>query len=443
MGAAPTARRVALVLALGALLTLAAGSTAPAVPLQDARPNIVVIETDDQTVEALRVMANVDRMLVREGARFDSSFASYPLCCPSRATLLTGQYAHNHGVLGNQPPNGGYVALDHRNTLPVWLQRAGYQTAFVGKYLNGYGERSRTEIPPGWSDWNAALRAPGTRSLQYLGFDLNENGVLSTYPRSQASYQTDVFTEKAVDQIWQHAGSGSPFFLWLAYFAPHSGGPFEADDKRAPGVMTNPRPAARHRDAFAGEPFLPPPSFDERDVSDKPPAARRPRLTPAQITAIEESYEQRLESLLAVDEGVAQIVGALSEAGVLANTLIVFTSDNGFMQGEHRLTPDRGKGSAYEPSVRVPLVLRGPGIAGGRRVQETVSNVDLAPTILSAARATPGLRLDGRSLLPLARGRPVVGRARSPARLEDVHRDPHGPLRLHRASERGEGALRP
>jgi arylsulfatase A-like enzyme len=373
---------------------------------QVERPNIVVIQTDDQTADSLRFMANVDRLLVEQGVRFENSFASYPLCCPSRATFLTGQYAHNHGVRGNEPPLGGYVALDHTSTLPVWLQQAGYHTAFVGKYLNGYGEGEdgRNEVPPGWSDWRAAVRTPGKGTQSYVGFTLNENGGLVDYLPNQANYQTDVFTRKAVDAIRRGSDAGSPFFLWLAYFAPHSGLPVDEDDIAAPGVQLTPSPAARHRDAFAAENLPLPPSYDEADVSDKPPVVRNlPRLSSGQTQAILESYQQRLESLLAVDEGVARVVDALRSSRELANTLIVFTSDNGLMHGEHRVMPDKGKGFAYEPSARVPLVVRGLDLPRGRRVKDLVSNVDLAPTILALAKAAPGRVLDGRSLLPLAR----------------------------------------
>jgi len=416
-------RRLGAGLAVAGLLALAAGShTAPAVVQADERPNIVVIQTDDQTADSLRYMANVDRLLVRQGVRFENSFASYPLCCPSRATLLTGQYAHNHGVRGNQPPLGGYVRLDHSNTLPVWLQQAGYHTSFVGKYLNGYGEDEGglTEVPPGWGDWRAAVRTPGKGTQSYVGFTLNENGGLVDYPPNQANYQTDVFTRKAVSSIRSGSASGSPFFLYLAFFAPHSGLPVDEDDVRAPGVSLTPSPAARHRDAFEALPLPFPPSFDEADVSDKPPAIKRfGRLTLDQTLAVTESYQQRLESLLAVDEGVAQIVEALRAERELANTLIVFTSDNGFMQGEHRVMPDRGKGFAYEPSARIPLVLRGLDLPRGRRVTDVVSNVDLAPTFLALAHAAPGRVQDGRSLLPLARD-PLADFGRD-VLLESVH----------------------
>ncbi len=417
-------RRLGAGLVVAGLLALAAGSQSGAVVAQQAddRPNIVVIETDDQTADSLRFMPNVNRLLVRQGVRFQNNFASYPLCCPSRATLLTGQYAHNHGVRGNRPPLGGYVRLDHSNTLPVWLQQAGYHTSFVGKYLNGYGEGEggRNEVPAGWSNWRAAVRTPGKGTQSYVGFTLNENGDLVDYPPNQANYQTDVFTRKAVDAIGRGSATGSPFFLWLAYFAPHSGLPIDDDDIRAPGVSLTPSPAARHRDAAVVEPLPVPPSFDEADVSDKPRAIRNfGRLTNLQTLAVTESYQQRLESLLAVDEGVAQIVEALRDDGELANTLIVFTSDNGFMQGEHRVMPDKGKGFAYEPSARVPLVLRGLDLPRGRRVTDLVANVDLAPTFLALTKATPGRVVDGRSLLPLARD-PLADFGRD-LLLESVH----------------------
>ena len=233
---------------------------------------------------------------------------------------------------------------------------------------------------------------------------MNENGRLSTYPANQANYQTDVFTRKAVDVIRRRAPSDTPFFLWLTYFAPHSGAPLDDDDAPATGVTAGPSPAARHQNRFDQEPLPQPLSFDEADVADKPLFIRnRRRLTIGQVEAIQESYQQRLESLLAVDEGVAQVVRALRNTSELANTVIVFTSDNGFMHGEHRIPA--GKIVVYEPSARVPLVIRGPQIPRARRVQDVVSNVDLAPTFLALAQATPTLPLDGRSLLPLARDR--------------------------------------
>jgi N-acetylglucosamine-6-sulfatase len=364
------------------------------------RPNVVVVMSDDQTVESLRVMANIQRLLAREGTTFANNFASFPLCCPSRATFITGQYGHNSTIMGNAPPQGGYAKLapTHANTLPAWLSRAGYRTVHIGKYLNGYGRTNPTEVPAGWNEWYGSID-PST--YRFYDYTLNENGRLVTYGNSPAEYQADVYTAKAVDAVRRLARNRQPFFLSVAYLAPHSGGPREADD---PPNQATPVPAPRHKDRFANEPLPMPPSFNEADVSDKPQhVRRRPVIRPRRVTGITENYRQRLESLLAIDEGVAAIVAALRASGELGNTLFVFTADNGFFHGEHRIPA--GKVHVYEPSIRVPLILRGPGIPRGIRLAEQTINVDLAPTILDVANARAGRRLDGVSLLPVARER--------------------------------------
>jgi N-acetylglucosamine-6-sulfatase len=386
-----------LIIAASLLLLsgIAAAQSATSVQQQRARPNVIVIMTDDQTVESLRVMGNVKTLLADQGTTFDSSFASFSLCCPSRATFLTGQYAHNHGVLGNAPPEGGYAKLDSSNTLPVWLQHAGYHTVHVGKYLNGYPGSNRTHVPAGWTEWYGSID-PST--YQFYNYTLNENGRLVTYGSDPASYQADVYSRKAVDAVRRLAPAAAPFFLSVAFLAPHSGGPRESDDPRN---FPTPVPAPRHRNRFVSEPLPQPASFNEADVSDKPLGIRnRPLLNAQAIANVTENYRQRLESLLAVDEAVAAIVAALRETGELEQTLIVFTADNGFLHGEHRVPS--GKVLLYEPSIRVPLILRGPGIPRGGRVSELVANVDLAPTIVDATGAAPLRTMDGRSLLSLA-----------------------------------------
>jgi N-acetylglucosamine-6-sulfatase len=389
-------RRTALAALLGAAALLpgatavGSASVGPA-SAEQARPNVVVIMTDDQTVESVRVMTNVKRLLRDRGATFRQSFVNFALCCPSRATFLTGQYAHNHGVLGNAPPSGGYAKLDHTNTLPVWLQDAGYYTAHLGKYLNGYGRTNPTEIPPGYDEWHGSVD-PST--YRFYGYTLNENGRLVTFERR---YQTDLYAEKAARIIGRRAPLAKPFYLSVAFLAPHSGGPREPDD---PVGQATPVPAPRHRNDFASEPLPRPPGFNEQNVSDKPVGIRnRPLLTPTRIRKIRENYQQRLESLLAVDQAVGTIVAALRRAGELDDTLIVFTSDNGFFHGEHRVPS--GKVLLYEPSIRVPLIMRGPGIPAGLRLSQRVANIDLAPTIVDAAGATPARVMDGRSLLPV------------------------------------------
>ena len=383
--------RLSLLLAWIVVGGLGVGSARAA----SSRPNIVVLMTDDQRVSDMQALPQTRALIGGHGVTFSNYFASYPLCAPSRTTFLTGQYNHNNGVMGNAAPEGGYYKLDSSNTLPVWLQRAGYYTAHIGKYLNGYGTRNNKEIPPGWSEWRGSV---DPTTYRFYGYTLNEGGTLRTYGSDAASYQADVYTDKALDVIRRRAPQAQPFFLSLAYLAPHSGGPREPGDPQ----MATPVPALRHRDRFASEPLPAPPSFNEADVSDKPSTIRSRRVLPArQITQIREMYQQRLESLLAIDDGVERIVAQLQALGELDDTLIVFTADNGFFHGEHRVP--NGKVLHYEPSSRVPLILSGFGVPGGRRLSQLVANIDLAPTIVDAAGATPGRRLDGRSLLPLLR----------------------------------------
>jgi arylsulfatase A-like enzyme len=386
----------ALAAGLTAVATLSGSAAGESKSSSAVRPNVLVLMTDDQTVESMRVMPNVKTLIADQGVTFDNSFVSYSLCCPSRSTFLTGQYAHNHGVWGNTAPNGGYNKLDSTNTLPVWLQRAGYQTIHLGKYLNQYGTRNPREIPPGWGQWYGT---PDPSTYRYLNYQINENGNLVQFPNTPANYKTDVESRLAVDLISRQAADPRPFFMWVAFLAPHSGNPRDADD---PSGIATPSPAARHKNRFANEPLPTPPSLNEADMSDKPAAMRnRPLLTPARLAAIRESYQQRLESLLAVDEAVAQIVNELTRIGKLDNTYIIFTSDNGFFHGEHRLAA--GKVLLYEPSIRVPLLIRGPGIPAGRHRSQFVANIDLAPTIVQATGAQPGRVMDGRSLIPFAK----------------------------------------
>lgn len=361
--------------------------------IPDRPPNIVVIETDDQTVEQMRVLDKTRRLLADHGVTFDNSFVSLSLCCPSRATFLTGQYAHNHRVISNVPPDGGYRKLNSSRTLPVWLKKAGYRTAFVGKYLNGYGQNHPHRVPRGWMDFHGLL------DFQYFNYKMNDNGVLHGYGHKAGDYQTGVFTRKAVRVIQRSRNSLRPLFLWLAYFAPHAGGPHQADGPVGLGV---PHPAPRYRYAFDNARLPRPASFNEADVSDKPPAIRkRPLLTPDQIWDIQFAYQKQLAALLSVDDGVARVVKALQAAGELGNTYIFFTCDNGIFHGEHRIPS--GKVLLYEPSIRVPLLVRGPTVPGGIHLNQLVSNIDLAPTILDLAGTAPppGVLMDGRSLVPL------------------------------------------
>jgi arylsulfatase A-like enzyme len=370
-----------------------------------ARPNVVEIMTDDQTVESLRVMPQVKRLLIDEGTVFDRSFVSFPVCCPSRATFLTGQYPHNNAVEGLEPPWGGYVALDTTSYLPVWLRRVGYNTIHLGKFLNGYGTQNldQTEVPAGWTDWQGSVD-PST--YRYYGYTLNENGTLRTYGANEeeAFYQTDFYGRRASELIESYAGRRRPFFMSVNFVAPHHGG--GVAEEEVDSTLKLPVVAPRHRGHFAGEPLPPDPAYNEADISDKPEhITRRPNFTPQTEADIRRAYQRRLGSLLAVDDAVERIVNTLERTGELENTLIIFTSDNGFFHGEHRVP--FGKFLPYESSVQVPLIIRGPGVPRGQRRGQLVENIDLAPTILEAGRARGDreIPVDGRSLFPLLRDR--------------------------------------
>ncbi len=389
----------------------------------DTRPNIVLISSDDQTVSDMSVLSRLREHVTSNGTSFTNSFAPFPLCCPNQASILTGQYPHNHGVLGNGGdgalgeggwPVGGYEALDGSNTLATWLDEAGYQTAFVGKYLTGYGVESPPVVPPGWDEWHALVVG-----ANYYRFRMYEDGVTNNY---DDIYQTDLLGEISTDIITRRAASDEPFFLWSSYRPPHNGGPVEPDDLRR---GTSPAVAERHRDAFSGLALPMDPSFNEADVSDKPLEVRdNPSFTEEEIGYLTEINQQRLESLLALDEAVDSMIAALKAAGELENTIIAFTSDNGWMLGQHRIPG--GKGVPYEPSLRVPLVISGPGFPVGVVRAQPVASIDLAPTFLEAAGATAGLVMDGSSLLPRAAD-PRVGRGRTLV-IEAGPRSVDGPM---------------
>jgi arylsulfatase A-like enzyme len=395
--------RAAAALLLAAAL-LAPASVAPAQepePAEGARgPNVVVLMTDDQAATDMTPLRRTRRLIGNAGVTFTRSFVSYPVCCPSRATFLTGQYAHNNGVRCLYPKcGGGYEALRQREYLPVWLERAGYVTAHMGKFLNGYGRDRPADIPKGWTEWYGLV---DHSTYRMWGYTIFENGTSRTYgnvlrevPRL---YQTDVLARKAVDFIRRRGPDDAPFFLSVAFLAPHHESGYT---QRLTGQLV--RPAPRHRGRFANAALRRPPSYNEQDVSDKPWFLGRWNhpLTPVRDAAIVTRMRQRWESLLAVDEAVADIMAALERVGELDDTYVIFTSDNGYMQGEHRVP--LGKMLPYDPSTQVPLLIRGPGLPRGRRTRALVGNVDLAPTILDATPARTSRQLDGQSFLPFAR----------------------------------------
>lgn len=371
-----------------------AGSEVEAIYEGDRPPNIVVITTDDQDdTGSLSTMPKVKSLLADQGITFKNSFTDFPLCCPSRASFLTGQAAHNHGVLENSGPTGGYEKLlpTEGNTLPVWLQQAGYTTAHIGRYLNGYGKGNVApeHVPPGWNVWKGLT---GQQAFGYYEYILNENGILTTYGNSEADYQTDVLSQKADDFISSQEGSSNSLFLWLAPLAPHTAA--------WPNVLLWPQPAPRHDGSFANLVLPQPPNFNEADISDKPSYLQSlPPIDATKSAVVAESFRKRREALLSVDDMVERVVNTLSASGKLDNTIIIFTSDNGFFHGEHRVL--LGKKLVYEESVRVPLIIRGPGISANQIRNQLVNNLDVAATVVDLAKATPGRTLDGRSLKDL------------------------------------------
>jgi arylsulfatase A-like enzyme len=356
--------------------------------------------TDDQDLGSMEHMPIVSREVADRGVEFTQSYVALSECCPSRASFLTGQHAHNHGVVANKPPNGGYPALDGSETLAVWLDEQGYRTAQIGKYLNFYGNPKAgtdpREVPPGWDEW----RVPVLHTeFQVYGYTLNENGRLRDYGDRPADYSTDVFARKSATFIERAARGKTPFFLTVTPGVPHTEGPLDGLE-----VARNPRPAPRDSGALADLPFPRPASYAEADRADKPALIRgradlRP-ATPPDPSLVAE-HLGRTESLLAVDRLVGDVVAALRRSGELDDTYVIFTSDNGYLLGEHGHV---GKHLPYEEAMRVPLVMRGPGIPPGERVGTLAQNIDLAPTILEASGAAAGHALDGVSLLPAARG---------------------------------------
>jgi len=393
-------KAIALLLAICAAACAAPGSSAPASPA--TQPNFVVVMADDQTIGEMGAMPQTRQRIGGAGVSFERFYASFPLCCPSRATFLTGQYSHNHGVLGNGTPVGGYYELNTQQTLGPWLQAAGYHTIHVGKFLNRYGLLDPTEVPQGWDEWYAALQSS---SDKYFGYQLNENGVLRNYGRNPADYKTYVEAEKATAAIRRQAEQGpaaKPFFLFLGALAPH-----------LPAT-----PAPTHSRRFANLRLPRGLAFDERNVSDKPSFIRKlDRLSAAKTRQLRSSYLDRARSLLALDETIGQVLDELESQGLMESTYVIFMSDNGFFFGQHRLP--KGKYLPYEPASRLPLMIRGPGIPAGGSSEELVGNIDLAPTILELAGASPGVEVDGRSLVPFARdpalrtGRPILFEANS------------------------------
>jgi N-acetylglucosamine-6-sulfatase len=349
-----------------------------------SRPNIVLITTDDMNRSDLRWMPHTRRLLGRGGVTVGDFISNHPLCCPARAQILTGQYGHNNGVSDNVGQWGGYERLKRPGQhVGRWLKDAGYRTAFVGKHLNGWEVTQRRQA--GWTRFNPL--AEGV--YEAYGMTMYNDGEPRTY---RGVHTADLMGRLTVRLVRRFSTTGDPFFIWTSQVPPHG--------MVKDGRLVRPIPAARHRGLFpqALPPALSSPAFNEPDVSDKPPWLRRE--PPVSVKAVTDAHRARIRSLQAVDEQVAATVQALRETGELPNTYVFFTSDNGYLMGEHRL---QYKNKPYEPSLRLPLLVRGPGLPAGAVRPVTFGLVDLAPTFLDLAGAEAGMPVDGRSMLPALR----------------------------------------
>jgi arylsulfatase A-like enzyme len=355
-------------------------------------PNIVFILTDDLNVEVYGHMPRLTQLLDNQGTSFHNHFLNISLCCPSRTAILRGQYAHNTTIFSNAPPTGGFEVFfangEESDALPVWISSAGYRTGLIGKYLNGYPNTAPKDyIPPGWTEWYSPVA--GNPYSEY-NYTLNENGTEHSYGHTPADYFVDVISAKSADFIQRAAAAHVPFFLYVAPYVPHS-----------PAT-----PPDRYLNDFPNAMAPRTPSFNEADVSDKPAwLASKPLLTQMQIDAIDMLYRKRLRTMEAVQDLVQNVVDTLTQTGQLANTYIVFTSDNGFHQGQHRL--DSGKNTEFDEDLFVPLIVRGPGVPAGGSVDLATVNVDFAPTFVELAGLPARATIDGRSLVPLLHGPPL------------------------------------
>jgi N-acetylglucosamine-6-sulfatase len=370
-------------------------------------PNIVVILVDDMDLAHYNAllqggyMPNLAQHIVDKGTVFTESYVSNPMCCPSRSIFLTGQYTHNNGVWNNNFPLGGVSNLDDSSTVATWLQSAGYRTCLIGKYLNEYGELTAEDyVPPGWDDWFAALR---NTIYHVYNYTINDDGQVVEYGEQPRDYQTDVFTQRAVRFIDEAAAekNHAPFFLWLNPLAPHVEFPedgYEGLPSFSSFYELTIRPAPRHEGIFDQD--LPDwPAFNEGDMSDKPWWMRiRPNLSETDLANARRQWNDQLASLLAVDDMIGAVVEALDRTGSMQNTVLMFSSDNGYLLGRH-LVP--GKTAPYEEAIRVPLIIHEPGQTAQRLCNRPVVNNDLAPTLADWAEAAPTHAVDGRSLLPV------------------------------------------
>jgi len=361
--------------------------------LSGAQPNIVFVLTDDLSQNLVRYMPHVLQMQ-RSGETFSNYFVTDSLCCPSRASILTGRFPHDTRVFDNSPPEGGYSVFhergEERETFALALQHEGYSTALMGKYLNGYKPTSAraggSSVPPGWSEWDVA----GDGYPEY-GYHMNSDGHVRAYGYRPGDYLTDVIAHKGLGFIARAAAQRRPFMLELATFAPHA--PYT--------------PAPRDYGTFPDVRAPRSPAFNAFGANEPAWLSAFGQLGSRQIATIDSKFRKRVEAVQAVDRMIGEIEAELSADGLTRNTYIVFSSDNGLHMGEHRLRP--GKLTAFDTDIKVPLVVTGPDVPAARTVRQMTENVDLCPSFEQLAGASVPPSVDGHSLLALLHGRRVRG----------------------------------
>ncbi|WP_433218824.1 sulfatase family protein [Dactylosporangium sp. CS-047395] len=371
---------IAAVLAVTGLVNAAAASETAAAP---AKPNIVFVLVDDLAWNLVQYMPQVQQ-LQRDGTTFTNYTVTDSLCCPSRSSIFTGKFPHDTGVFTNEAPDGGFGVFHNRgnedHTFATALQGQGYATAMMGKYLNGYLPKD-LYVPPGWSEWDVAGNAYGE-----YNYNLNENGKLVPYGNADADYLTDVVSGKGQAFIKRSAAAGKPFLLEIATFAPH--GPFT--------------PARQDLDKFPGLTAPRGPAFNTLPTNAPGWLAGNGPLTADELKKIDTDFRKRAQAVQAVDRMIANLRQTLTAAGVAGNTYVVFSSDNGFHMGQHRLV--EGKQTAFDHDIRVPLVVAGPSVAAGLERPQVVQNIDLAPTFERLGGAPIATDVDGRQLVTLLTG---------------------------------------
>lgn len=366
-------------------------------PAGAERPNILLITADDAAIGDLDHMPQLQQYVADQGVTVANGLAPTPICVPARASLLTGQYAHNHGAVTIEGDGGGFDAFaDDANTLPVWLQAAGYDTMFVGKYLNGYGEDDPAYVPPGWTHWQATVD-PST--YNFAKPQINDDGVVT----EREQYSTDLLRDLSLAEINDPARQERPWYMWVNYVAPHTGQPLQDDDPLRTDPDSDKRlkttvPAPEYDNSFDDQDLPTTPDMFEDETSDKTVArVTYQRWDERDRALLRESYQQRLEALQSVDDAVADTIGALRATGQLDNTWVVFTGDNGYASGEHNIA---GKLWYFSPILGIPMVMRGPGLPRGTTITTPVTNPDLATTFATLAGATPGRPQDGVDVAP-------------------------------------------